>query len=248
MRKEIYIGCAGWTIPKEYRHHFPERGTHLQRYSHCLNAVEINSTFYRPHRRSTFERWAASVPEEFRFAVKIPRSITHQKKLVGCEQELQNFLESIKGLGNKCGALLLQLPPSLEFHREVIEEFLSLLREKFSGKVVCEPRHHSWFTKEGEALLKAFTIARAAVDPPPHPTASQPAGDQAISYFRLHGSPKQYYSEYSIDFLNTLLDQMLFLAEDHEVWCIFNNTASGAAFKNALQLLDNLSARCQHSV
>ena len=77
----IRTGTAAWSIPKEHAAPFPVAGSHLERYGAVLNAVEINSSFYRPHRTTTYERWAASVPEDFRFAVKVPKAITHEHRL-----------------------------------------------------------------------------------------------------------------------------------------------------------------------
>jgi uncharacterized protein YecE (DUF72 family) len=85
MDAKLLIGTAGWGLDRRYAAHFPEAGSHLERYSRALNAAEINSSFHRPHRRSTYERWAASVPAEFRFSVKLPKTITHERRLVGCE-------------------------------------------------------------------------------------------------------------------------------------------------------------------
>jgi len=232
----IYIGCAGWSIPKEYRDRFPEKGTHLERYAARLNAVEINSSFYRSHKPETYMRWAASVPEHFRFAVKIPREISHRHNLRDCSGFLEQFLAEISGLGSKLGPLLLQLPPSLSLDVEIAATFFTELRQQFASEVVCEPRHASWFTEKGENLLQAFRISRAVADPPPHPAAQQPGGWREVVYYRLHGSPKMYYSEYDSQFLSTLKTELIEAASSVLVWCIFNNTASGAAIKNALEV------------
>src|SRR3954466_3448686 len=98
---EPRIGCAGWAIRREPSHRFAPFGTHLQRYATLFNAVEINSCFYRPHRRSTYERWAESVPKSFRFAVKLPKVITHEQRLLDAEARLDQFLEETSGLGPK---------------------------------------------------------------------------------------------------------------------------------------------------
>ena len=236
----IYIGCAGWSIPKEFRDRFPEKGTHLERYAARLNAVEINSSFYRSHKPETYMRWAASVPEHFRFAVKMPREITHRRKLHDCSALLQQFLTEVSGLGGKLGPLLFQLPPSLSLNVETAAAFFTELRQQFADPVVCEPRHASWFSEEGENLLQAFRISRAVADPPPHPAARQPGGWQEVVYYRLHGSPKMYYSEYDKTFLSSLKQKMIEAVSSARVWCIFNNTASGAAIKNALEVGDEL--------
>jgi uncharacterized protein YecE (DUF72 family) len=77
----IRIGCAGWNLPSAKADAFPGPGSHLERYARVLRAVEVNSSFYRPHRRETWERWAGSVPVDFRFSVKVPRQITHFRRL-----------------------------------------------------------------------------------------------------------------------------------------------------------------------
>ncbi len=237
----IHVGCAGWSIPHQHAHHFPERGTHLERYAQRLAAVEINSSFYRPHRPETYARWAASVPEAFRFAVKIPKAITHTRRLRDATEPLHRFLSEIKELGEKLGPLLLQLPPSLRFDAQVVTVFLSTLRSRFSGSVVCEPRHASWFCEEAEHLLLAAQIARAGVDPAPVPEAAQPGGWPGLIYYRLHGSPEMYASPYSSAELETLEQTLRAAAQAAPTWCIFDNTALGAATANALELCARLN-------
>src|SRR4051794_31096467 len=114
---ELRIGCAGWSLPRAVLERFPREGSHLQRYAARLNCTEINSSFYRPHQRSTYARWCESVPEDFRFAVKLPRAITHDARLRGVAKQLDTFLGQASGLGDKLGCLLVQLPPSLAFDR-----------------------------------------------------------------------------------------------------------------------------------
>src|SRR3954464_10929879 len=108
----ICIGTAGWSIPREAQPGFPGGGSHLERYAAVLPAVEINSTFHRPHRAATFERWAASVPRAFRFSVKMPRTITHDHRLTDAAW-LETFLADLAPLRSRLGCLLVQLPPSL---------------------------------------------------------------------------------------------------------------------------------------
>ena len=96
VRSKIYVGTAGWSIPRPNQARFPPGESLLARYAKVLPAVEINSTFYRPHRASTFERWAASVPRAFRFSVKIPREITHDQRLAGSAKLLKTFLADVR--------------------------------------------------------------------------------------------------------------------------------------------------------
>ena len=237
----IRIGCAGWNIPRQFAGRFPPDGTHLERYSHVFNACEINSSFYRPHKKETWSRWAATVPAGFQFSVKVPKAITHEAELKGPPRFLAAFLEQIGYLGESLGPLLVQLPPSLQFEKRSAIKFLATLRRRFSGGIVCEPRHASWFNAEVEAMLKDHLIARVAADPACVPAAASPGGTPNLVYFRLHGSPRKYFSAYDADFLNRLFLQMQTLAVKARVWCIFDNTGFGAATQNALELL----AKCR---
>lgn len=224
------IGTAGWSLPKEWA----GEGSRLARYSRVLRCAEINSTFYREHRASTHARWAAETPEDFRFSIKAPKSITHEAKLRGTEPLLRAFLEQIRPMADKAGPLLFQLAPSLAFDRAVAEEFLGGLRAFYQGEAVLEPRHASWFTAAAEALLRAQKIARVAADPAKGgPAAAEPGGDTNIVYFRLHGSPRVYYSSYEEDFLAALAGRVSGYTNS---WIIFDNTVLSHAFANALRL------------
>src|SRR5919206_4301407 len=137
----LRVGCAGWAIPSQHAHAFPAQGTHLERYAQRFTGVEVNSSFYRPHRPTTYVRWAASVPDQFQFAVKMPQEITHTRRLVAVTAPLERFLIEVQSLGPKLGPLLIQLPPSLHFTESLAQTFLTVLRTRFHGAVVCEPRH-----------------------------------------------------------------------------------------------------------
>lgn len=231
----VRIGTAAWSVPKEHAAPFPVTGSHLERYSAVLNAVEINSSFYRPHRTTTYERWAASVPESFRFAVKVPKAITHERRLKDIGDLLDRFLSEVSGLGPKLGPLLVQLPPSLRFEVGVADTFLSELRGRVDGPLVCEPRHASWFTPDVEGLLEGLRIARVATDPAPVSSADKPGGWRGLSYYRLHGSPRIYYSAYSPEYLAAIAERIASdAAVEIETWCIFDNTAAFAATGDAL--------------
>jgi uncharacterized protein YecE (DUF72 family) len=240
----VRIGTAGWSIPKEHAAPFPAAGSHLERYGAILNAVEINSSFYRPHRTATYERWATSVPDNFRFAVKVPKAITHERRLKDASDLLDRFVSEVSGLGHKLGPLLVQLPPSLSFQAGIADQFLSELRDRIKGGIACEPRHASWFTPEVEALLDGLRIARIAADPAPAAGADEPGGWRGLAYYRLHGSPRMYYSTYSPEYLAAIAEV---LARDAaaavETWCIFDNTAAFAATGDALTTRRLVQAR-----
>jgi uncharacterized protein YecE (DUF72 family) len=243
MTSSTRIGCAGWNITKESAKHFPAEGSHLERYSRVMNAMEINSSFYRPHKNETWRRWSETVPADFQFSVKAPKAITHEAKLDCGLEALLSFLEQISLLGERLGPVLIQLPPSLELEPAIAQKFLSLLRANYSGDVVCEPRHRTWFEKRANDLLKEFAISRVAADPACVPDAANPGGEENLVYFRLHGSPRLYYSAYSDDFLGGLAAQLAELARRKRVWCIFDNTALGFAMQNALELRAKLACR-----
>lgn len=245
----LRIGTAGWTLPKQHAHFFPAEGSHLERCAAGFNCVEINSSFHRPHMRKTWERWAATTPDTFRFAVKVPKTITHQAKLIDTGGLLQKFLDEALGLNagpiSKLGPLLIQLPPKLAFDEGVAHEFFTTFRELYpaegaaGGLAVCEPRHASWFAPEVDRLLRSFEIARVAADPAKgSPLAARPGGWHGLRYWRLHGSPRTYYSPYSQAFLKDFAKQIL--AEKTKAaagtWVIFDNTALGHGTENAVTL------------
>ncbi len=236
------IGCAGWAIPGRWAERFPGEGSHLERYARVLPAVEIDSSFYRPHRPATYARWAASVPPDFRFAVKLPRAVTHESRLAD-PSLLADFLAQVSGLGPKLGPLLGQLPPSLAFDPARAGAFLGALRQRFAGEMVWEPRHPSWFAPGAERLLAEFRVARVAADPACVPEAGRPGGWSGLAYYRLHGSPRVYYSGYDDAFLDRIAAAVVRDAGAGPVWCIFDNTAAGEAVGNALALLDRVAAR-----
>jgi uncharacterized protein YecE (DUF72 family) len=201
-----------------------------------FDCAEINSSFHRPHASSTYAKWAMSTPAEFRFAVKMPRLITHDQQLRRARVPLERFLEQTAGLGNKRGPLLLQLPPSLGFEARVAGRMLDLLRAEYDGIVVCEPRHETWFSAAAEALLIRFRIARAAADPPPTAGADSPGGWGGLVYYRLHGSPRKYWSKYDAPRINAFAQAISGVATSADVWCVFDNTASGGALENAWEV------------
>jgi uncharacterized protein YecE (DUF72 family) len=234
MTSLLRLGTAGWTIPSQYALAFPSGGSALARYASIFSAVEINSTFRHQHMTKTFERWANSVPENFRFSVKFPRRISHELKLIGAKEELSAFLDDVAVLGAKLGPLLVQLPPSFVYDPQALAPFFRLL-EPLPYRIVFEPRHESWFCSEAEAYLKDFNISRVAAHPAVSSSASHPGGATSVAYFRMHGAPRIYYSEYDLDFISELLHKVCSAASEN-VWCIFDNTASGAAVANAMVL------------
>jgi uncharacterized protein YecE (DUF72 family) len=234
----IRIGIAGWALEKGLQPLFPPEGTHLQRYAGRFDLVEINSSFYRPHKPDTYRRWAAGVPADFRFSAKVPKEITHARRLRAYEEPLDRFLSEVGGLGDKLGPLLIQLPPSGAFEPSVAEAFLRGFRERYPGLLAMEPRHASWMSPEAQDLLREFRIAQVAADPEVIPGGGKPGGWDGFAYWRLHGSPRTYYSPYTETFLGHLAESIEDTSGPGPIFCIFDNTAEGHAIPDALRLME----------
>ncbi len=243
-KPQFFIGTASWTIPKQSRDDFfPPKAVkpnHLLAYSAKLTGVEINSSFYREHQGKTYLKWAESTPENFRFAVKLAKRFTHVQKLKVDATDLKVVLEGILQLGEKLGTLLVQIPPKLAFDEGTAEDFFATIRDLYDGAIVFEPRHETWASREATRVLEDYRVARVVADP--NRIGDAPIVKSAeISYFRLHGSPKVYYSNYT----KRALDKWVNAIEDvaskkAQTWCIFDNTALGHATPNALYVQKQL--------
>lgn len=233
----VRVGCAGWALSSKVASAFPGEGSHLERYAKVFPCVEINSSFYRPHQEKTYRRWADSVPASFRFSVKMPRTITHERRLQAVEEPLEAFLQQAGGLGNHLGCLLVQLPPSLALDVKIATGFFSALRRATRMPVACEPRHASWFTDRGAAVFDEAGVSCVWAHPSPVADA-EPPDDGRLLYLRLHGTPQVYYSAYDEPFIRSIAQRMEQARHSgKDVWCIFDNTARGEAVPNALSLL-----------
>jgi uncharacterized protein YecE (DUF72 family) len=237
LKIPLLIGTAGWSLPRAEQERFPGDGTHLERYSARFPVVEINSSFHRSHRAATWMRWRDSVPEAFRFSVKMPKTITHTHQLRETDEAVTAFFDEARSLGSKLGCLLVQLPPKLSFDPTLASQFFASLRARTALPIACEPRHASWFEADADRLLESYEVARVAADPARVPAAAEPGGWRGLSYYRLHGWPKVYYSAYSEEFIAQLAARLSEDASaDRAVWVIFDNTTLGAATRNALEL------------
>jgi uncharacterized protein YecE (DUF72 family) len=242
--RNVRVGTSGWSVSHVVAPASRAGLSGLERYAEHFDSVEINSTFYRLPLAKTVDRWRDGTPDEFRFAVKLPRSITHEAGLIAAEAQTSEFCELVARLERKLGPLLVQLPPTLELDARTASRFFAHLARVSPGHVVLEPRHTSWFTPEAEQLLVDHGVARAAADPACCPLASQPGAAARPSYFRWHGSPRKYFSAYPPDAISAFAAQVLATKRARgarsEVYCFFDNTALGAAAINALSLKTEL--------
>ena len=232
----LRVGCAGWSLPSAHAAQFNDGPSALHRYATRFPVVEINSSFYRNHKPETYARWAQSVPDGFRFSVKVPRTISHECGLRGAVSLLDPFLRGVEQLGNRLGALLMQLPPKLAYDGRSASAFFQALRRRTAVAVACEPRHASWFTATADAMLARNHVARVAADPARNPQAALPGGARHWSYWRWHGHPRMYYSNYEENDLRVLAQHAIEAAEQGPAWIILDNTAHGYAVPNALRL------------
>lgn len=241
--RQARVGCAGWSIASRHKRLFGPGDSMLARYATRFPVVEVNSSFYRHHRTSTYARWAASVPADFRFSIKLPQSISHERALKNAGPILDRVLGEVGGLGNKLGGFLLQLPPSLALDARAASTFFRVFRNRSDAPLACEPRHASWFTARADDLFARFALSRVAADPARVPEAGRPGADPPWPYWRWHGSPRMYYSAYSdaaLAELASLVDRAG--SAPNPPWVIFDNTAHGHAIADAARLQDLFDA------
>lgn len=246
LQQRVRIGCAGWSILSRHKPLFESGESVLAAYATRFDCVEINSSFYRPHQPTTYARWAASVPRQFRFSVKLPKLVTHELRLQGAGKPLDAFRSQVEGLGSRLGGILVQLPPSLALEPRSATRFFGMMRRRFPDtRIACEPRHASWFLPEADALWARHDISRVGADPPPVDGADRPAGSTRWRYWRLHGAPRMYYSDYGDSALAALVAQIRSpgggRARSGECWVMFDNTAHGHATSDALRLRSMLA-------
>lgn len=238
----LYIGTSGYTYAA-WRGIFYPKGVAqrnwLSFYAQHFNAVEVNATFYRPFPQSVYARWQEVTPPDFRFVLKAPRLITHEKALDNIEQELDSFLASAKGLGDKLALILWQFPAGqrAENLQKRFEAFLSLLPQ--SPRHVFEFRHASWFTEEVYAQLNNSNAGFVINDSPQ--IKSREVNMAGLMYVRFHGPGKLYDSAYSREQLTAWADRIRPRLADHEVYLFFNNTFAGQAIENARQMRELLT-------
>jgi uncharacterized protein YecE (DUF72 family) len=143
---------------------------------------------------------------------------------------------------------LVQLPPSLAFEARAAARFFDMMRERDEGPVVCEPRHPTWFGARAQALMRRYAVARVAANPAITEASNAPGGWNGIAYFRLHGAPRMYWSRYEASHLSRLATLVRQISESVDVWCVFDNTASGAAMENAWELRQLLRSEPSHGL
>lgn len=239
---EARIGTSGWHYHHWRGRFYPEDLTPskwLSYFAQRFNTVEVNATFYREPRRSTIATWVEQTPDDFLFAIKIHRAITHYQRLENVEESLERFEVVAEAFGQKLGPVLIQLPPSLTFDRERDEEFFNRLRAKSKARrYALEARHKSWLTEEAYGLLRRYDIAWCIADSGGrYPTADQVTA--AYIYLRFHGPGSLYASSYNDEALDDWARKIRrWRREQRDVYVYFNNDFEGYALQNAMRLME----------
>lgn len=236
MKNKVYIGCSGFTERSWKGFFYPEElpsKEYLNYYSKHLNVVEINSTFYRKPTLKTLEKWFNESEVDFQFFIKIPKNITHLKKLNETQNDTKVFCEHISaGLKKKLAGFLFQLPPSFQFSEENLKKVLHTIDENYLN--VVEFRHQSWWNPEVLETFKKKNIIFSGVSIPKDIPDDFIMNNQKTSYYRLHGKPEMFKSEYSEHELKKLATEVQKFKGVSYV--LFNNTYGTAGIKNALYL------------
>jgi uncharacterized protein YecE (DUF72 family) len=241
MVSKAYIGTSGWNY-KSWRHSFYGDRPQKQWLRFCaerFTGIEVNGTFYRLQEKSTFKKWRDETPEEFAFAIKGHRYVTHNKKLLDVAEPVIRCRESASPLGKRLVAVVWQLPAFLKKDIERLEKFLRNLRHWKSTRHAIEFRHKSWFDDEVADRLRRHAIAVCMSDAPDWPMWEEVTTD--VVYVRLHGHTRKYASSYSEPALRKWASRVQrWLQENCDVHVYFDNDAEGAAPRNALRLLEML--------
>lgn len=236
MKNTVFIGCSGFTERTWKGFFYPEELSakeYLSYYSTQLNSVEINSTFYRRPTLKTLEKWYHQTEENFKFFIKIPKSITHLKKLIETQEETDVFCSHMSsGLQNKLAGFLFQFPPSFHYSEENLDLFLNTVSPEFLN--VVEFRHASWWNSEVFLKLKKNQIIFSGVSIPKDISDDVIINSDKFLYYRLHGIPVLFKSEYQLSELQILAEKI----RDFKgtAYVFFNNTWGQAGIKNALEL------------
>ncbi|HIE33949.1 MAG TPA: DUF72 domain-containing protein [Candidatus Altiarchaeales archaeon] len=239
-----FIGTSGWCYNHWVGRFYPENlysYRWLEYYMKKFDTVELNASFYRLPREKTFENWRKRTPENFLFSVKMNRFVTHVKRLLESKNELKNFFSRVSKLEEKCGPILIQLPPSLEFEMSRTEKFLRELEKNYRNyKFTIECRNETWFNKGVYDLFKEYSIALCISDTPNYPYVEKITAD--FVYVRLHGHEVLYASNYSEEQLQDWASKIRkWNNKDLDVYVYFDNDADAYAVFNALRLKEILN-------
>jgi uncharacterized protein YecE (DUF72 family) len=236
----FYSGTSNIVSPVKQCDYPPEfaGASRLAYYASQFSSLEVNATFYKLPKKATIEKWGQSVPEDFRFTFKVPKWVTHAKDLQFSSGELELFVDTVAGVGNKKGCLLVQLPPKVSREKEEeLAGLLECLKDNAVGwKVAVEFRHPSWYHREVYRMMQGYGAGMVEHD---MPRSVPPAIEVAENfvYLRFHGPDDRYRGSYEDAVLQSYAQRIRkWLNEGKEVYAYFNNTLG-----NALENLKTLN-------
>jgi uncharacterized protein YecE (DUF72 family) len=241
---ELRIGTSGWSYPSWRGPFFPpdvKVKDHLAFYATRFNATELNAPFYRTPTVEAVRGWAERTPDDFRFAWKASKFITHWKRLTErCDNSIELMEGRLKLLGKKCGPVLFQLPPQMQVNRERLAGFIKMLPKR--RQYTFEFRHPSWYDDAILDLLRDHDMSLCLSD---HAAAPSPwVATASLVYVRGHGPTGRYHSHYPDETLQSWArDIKRWRRQGRDVWCFFDNDQKSAAPIDGLRLLDLLQPK-----
>lgn len=245
---KCYVGTSGWSFPHWKGILYPEElppSDWLNYYSGNFNCVEVNSTFYRSFSASTYRKWARSVPEDFKFILKLPQEITHKERLAGVRNEILDFLNRLSPIAEKVALILMQLPPSYKVVLSNFEESISLIREKFP--LAVEFRNKYAFSEEVLDILVEHNCCFVNPDSPSSNLQTLTTND--MLYLRLHGRRAMYKSSYTDNELEEVSEILFSMRERiKSAYVIFNNGMEGFSIPNAFKLIELIGKKSKELI
>jgi len=234
---EIRIGTSGYHYKHWVGRYYPpsiKSSAMLEHYARDFDTVELNNTFYQLPNETTFETWYRNTPDDFLFAVKGSRFITHMIKLREPQRGLGNFLPRAELLRDKLGPILWQLPPHWKVNTERLESFLAELPRQH--RYTFELRHESWMCEEVYEILRRYNAAFCIYELAGYQTPLELTADW--TYIRLHGPTQQkYQGSYSSEQLTEWAARLRRWSKTlSHVYVYFDNDDSAYAVDNALTL------------
>jgi uncharacterized protein YecE (DUF72 family) len=241
MSAKYYVGCSGWHYEHWRGLYYSEelpKPKWLPFYARQFATVELNNSFYQLPSEKAFTNWRESTPDNFIFAVKVSRFITHIKRLRNLGSAVDNFLSRAGLLREKLGPLLYQLPPSMKRNDELLQDFVSSLPPKYQH--VIEFRHKSWIDDTVFAILREHNVGLCVFDMPGFSCPLVATSD--FAYVRFHGSEGLYSSCYSDEELYQWVQRIARLGQNvKDSYIYFNNDAQAFAVENAITLRNFLN-------
>jgi uncharacterized protein YecE (DUF72 family) len=239
----ILLGTCGWSYQEWVGALYPNnRVAKLPFYARVFASVEVDSSFYKKPSKAMVSGWGKATGSDFKLSLKIPKMITHDKRLGGAEKQLFEFLDVVEPLAKqgKLGCLVVELPPTFTFkEKNSLELFCKFLPDDLHFAV--EFRHESWNRDESWALLKKYNIANAITDSPIEFLSKPIVTATTHSFVRWEGHGKSVWHDYtySEEELRKWLEKLCGM-EEHVpvVYAYFNNHYRASAPANALQLLE----------